>query len=151
MRRRAHLYLPKRTSLLTIIAALLCSGSLACKSHTTELQKSQSRGDEASVISAMRTVTLAQQGHAVTNSGNYAGFVQLAEGGYLDSRFSSDAPKMNGYVLTMTLSDKSFSCNADPAASSDLKGRHFYVDSSSPLIRVNANQPASVNDEVLKF
>jgi hypothetical protein len=123
---------------------------LACKPYTSELQKSQVRGDEASVLAALRTIALAQQGHAVTNGGNYAGFVQLAEGGYLDARFSSDAPEVHGYLFTMTLGDKTFSCNADPA-SGDVKGRHFYLDSSSPLIRVNANRPASVNDEVLKF
>ncbi len=149
--RRTHLYPASSTIFLTIIAGLLCAGSLACKPYTKELQKSQARGDEASVISALRTVALAQQGHSVTNGGNYAGFLQLAEGGYLDSRFSSEAPEVHGYVLTMTLGDKTFSCNADPTSAGDLKGRHFYVDSSSPLIRVNANQPASINDEVLKF
>ncbi len=151
MRRRTHLNLAKRTILLSIIAALLCLGSLACKPYTSELQKSQVRGDEASVLAALRTIALAQQGHAVTNGGNYAGFVQLAEGGYLDARFSSDAPEVHGYLFTMTLGDKTFSCNADPMSSDDLKGRHFYVDSSSPLIRVNATQPASAKDEVVKF
>jgi hypothetical protein len=150
MRRRINLYPPNITICLTVIAVLLASGSAGCKSYTTGLQKSQTHAEEASVLSALRTVALAQQGHAVTNGGNYATFLQLSEGGYLDARFNSDAPEVHGYVLTMTLGDKTFSCNADPTPS-DPKGRHFYVDSTSPLIRVNANQPASAKDEVLKF
>ncbi|MEK6279544.1 MAG: hypothetical protein AABN95_04250 [Acidobacteriota bacterium] len=142
---------PNRTACLAVIIILLTLSSLACKSHTTTLQKTQARGDEASVIAALRTIVVAQQGHGVTNEGNYGTFPQLAAGGYLDERFASDAPEVRGYVLTMSLGDKTFSCNADPTLSGDLKGRHFYVDSTSPLIRVNAKEPATSGDEVLKF
>ena len=151
MRRRINLLLsPNRTFCLALIAVLLTSGNAGCQSYTTRLQKSEARADETSVISALRTVALAQQAHALTNQGNYATFSQLTEGGYLDSRFSSEAPEVHGYVLSMTVGDKTFTCNADPT-SGDLKGRHFYVDSTSTLIRVNATQPASAGDEVLKF
>src|SRR5687768_5521240 len=135
MRPRINLDPPNKTICLIVVAVLLACGNIGCKSYTTGLQKSQANAEEASVVSALRTVGLAQQGHAVTNGGNYATFLQLSEGGYLDSRFASDAPELYGYVLTMTLGDKSFSCNADPNPSGDLKGRHFYVDSTSPLIR----------------
>jgi hypothetical protein len=151
MRRRINLNSPNITIYLMVIALLLVSGSVGCKPYTSNLQKSRARADEASIISALRTVALAQRGHALTNEGNYATFSQLSEGGFLDSRFSSDTPEVNGYVMTMTVGDKTFSCNADPKLSDDLKGRHFYVDSTSPLIRVNATQPASARDEVLKF
>ena len=151
MRRRINLLSPNSTFCLTLIALLLASGSLGCKTYTTNVQKTQARADEASVVSALRTVNLAQQAHALTNGGNYAGFVQLAENGYLDSRFASDAPEVHGYVMTMAVGDKTFSCNADPTLSGDLKGRHFYVDSTSSLIRVNTTQPASAKDEVVKF
>lgn len=134
-----------------VLLILLALGNAGCKSYTTGLQKSQTRGDEASVISTLRTVALAQQAHALTSGGNYATFLQLSETGYLDARFAAEAPEVHGYVLTMTLGNKSFSCNADPTLSGDPKGRHFYVDSTSPLIRVNANQPASASDEVVKF
>jgi hypothetical protein len=134
-----------------MIAALLALGSVGCKTYTSNVQKTQARADEASVVSALRTVNLAQQAHALTNGGNYGTFVQLAENGYLDSRFGSDTPELHGYVLTMTIGDKTFNCNADPTLSGDLKGRHFYLDSTSPLIRVNATQPATAKDEVAKF
>ena len=151
MRRRINLLLsPNSTFCLALIAVLLVSGNVGCKSYTTGLQKSQARADEASVIAALRNVALAQHAHALTNQGNYATFSRLTEGGYLDSRFSSEAPEVHGYVLSMTVGDKTFTCNADPM-SVDLKGRHFYVDSTATLIRVNATQPASAGDEVLKF
>ena len=151
MRRRINLLSPKSTFCLTFIAVLVASVNLGCKSYTTNVQKTQARADESSVVASLRTVNLAQQAHALTNGGDYAGFVQLAENGYLDSRFASDAPELHGYVMTMTVGDKTFSCNADPTMAGDLKGRHFYLDSTSSLIRVNANQPASAKDEVAKF
>jgi hypothetical protein len=150
MRRRINLLSPGSTICLTIVA-MLASGAAGCKTYTSNVQKTQTRADEASVIAALRTVNLAQQSHAITNGGNYATFLQLAEIGLLDSRFASDAPEVHGYVMTMTVGDKTFSCNADPTLSGDLKGRHFYLDSTSPLIRVNATQPASARDEVVKF
>jgi hypothetical protein len=136
---------------MTLITVFLTLSSLGCKSHTTTLQKTQARGDEASVIATLRTIVVAQQGYGVTNEGNYGTFQQLTEGGYLDERFASDAPEVHGYVLKMKLGDKTFSCNADPTLSGDLKGRHFYVDSTSSLIRVNAKQAATSSDEVLNF
>jgi hypothetical protein len=151
--RRTHKAPTCITSRLTLVAVVLTLsiGSFSCKSYTSGLQKSQARADEASVIGALRTIALAQQGHSVTNEGNYGTFLQLTEGGYLDARFASETPEVHGYVLTMTVGDKTYSCNADPIASGDLKGRHFYLDSMSTLIRVNAIQPAAASDEILKF
>ena len=121
----------------------------ACQSYTTGIKKTETKADETSVTSAMRTVALAQQAHAVTNEGRYATFPQLVEGGYLDSRFDADAPEIRGFVLTLKVGDKTFSCNADPIA--EETGRHFYVDSTSQLIRVNATQPATAKDAVLQL
>ena len=130
---------------------LLAAVAFGCQSKTTQLQKSQTGADEASVVAALRTVALAQQGYSVTNEGNFGTFLQLTEGGYLDARFASENPELHGYVLNMTVEDKTFKCNADPNASGDLKGRHFYLDSNSTLVRVNPTQPASAKDEIVKF
>ncbi len=151
MKRRINLFSPNSKICLAVIVVLVALGSAGCKTYTTNVQKTQARADEASVISALRTVNLAQQAHALTNGGNYAPFVQLAENGYLDSRFATETPEVHGYVMTMTVGDKTFSCNADPTLAGDLKGRHFYLDSTSSLIRVNATQPATAKDEVVKF
>ncbi|HKO95997.1 MAG TPA: hypothetical protein VJU86_03330 [Pyrinomonadaceae bacterium] len=134
---------------LGLVTVFLAMSGLSCKSYTTGLQKTQTNANETSVIAAMRNVVLAQQGHAITNDGNYATFLQLVEGGYLDSRFHAESPELDGYTLTMKVGEKSFSCNADPTG--EQTGRHFYVDSTSALIRVNASQPASAKDGVLRL
>ena len=109
--------------------------------------------NEAVTINTLRTISQAQMLYHEANSGNYGTFEQLSAGGYLDSRFNGSNPSLYGYTLTMNLtpksdaSDSTFTCNADPAGNA--QGRHFVVDSSG-AIHVNATQPASVNDEVLK-
>ncbi len=135
----------------TLHVCMLVSVTLvsACQSYTTGIKKTETKADETSVISTMRTVALAQQAHAVTNEGNYATFPKLVEGGYLDARFDAEAPEVRGFVLTLKVGDKAYSCNADPVA--EETGRHFYVDSSSQLIRVNATQPATAKDAVLQL
>ena len=145
---RCRRRLPSTTTLvcLMLIALTVTAG---CESHVTGLQKSEERADEAAAVATLRTVAVAQQSYAASNDGNYGSFLQLTEGGFLDSRFSSEAPQSRGYVLSMKVGEKTFSCNADP--SGELKGRHFYVDASSPLIRVNASQPATAKDEVVNF
>ena len=133
----------KMFMLLVVILVSLC-----CQSYTTGLQKTETSADETLVISALRSVAMAQQAHATANEGSFATFPQLIEGAYLDSRFNGEAPEIRGYVLTMKVGEKSYSCNADPAGE---QGRHFYVDSTSQQIRVNATQPASAKDGLLQL
>jgi hypothetical protein len=133
----------------TLMVLVVTLVSVCCQSYTTGLQKTETSADETAVISALRSVAIAQQAHAATNEGSYATFPQLVEGGYLDSRFNAEAPELQGFVLTLKMGEKSYSCNADPAG--EQTGRHFYVDSTSPLIRVNATQPASAKDGLLKL
>lgn len=153
MKQEIRLLFTTNTARLIWITLLLSlfGGVLGCKAHTTGLQESQARGDEAAVIAAMRTVAMAQQVYSITNEGGYATFEQLTEGGFLDERFASENPELHGYVMTMTVGDKTFKCNADPTDSGELKGRHFYLDSTSKLVRVNPTQPASEKDEIVKF
>ena len=131
----------------TVLVVILVS--VCCQSYTTSLQKTETSADETSVIAAIRSVAMAQQSHAAANEGSFATFPQLVEGGYLDSRFKAEAPEVQGFVLTMKVGEKSYSCNADPVG--EQTGRHFYVDSTSPLIRVNATQSASAKDGLLKL
>jgi hypothetical protein len=131
-----------------ILAILIvCVTLLSCQSYTTELKNSRTGADETSVIGALRTIATAQRAYAVTNGGDYGSFPELARNGILDSRFNSERPKLKDYVLTMSVGDKTFSCNADPA--SGKAGNHYYIDSASGEIRVNADQPATADDEPL--
>jgi|ERR1700682_5821752 len=138
-----------------MLAALLLGScaALACQSYTSGLQQSTTRVDETAVISAIHTIATAQRMYSISNSGSYATFQQLVQGG-LDSRFDSDKPKIKGYVLAMTVTkgagaaEDSYTINADPEGAGPQAGRHFFTDQSG-MIHVNASQPATISDPPL--
>lgn len=132
-------------------------GALACQSYTTTLVESPGRLDERVAISTLRSIAQAQTAYSLSNSGDYARFEQLVAGGHLDSRFSSRQPKVGGYILTMTVAngssggaESSYHCNADPDPAVNPAGRHFYLGSASPEIRVNLTKPATASDEAFQ-
>ena len=141
---------------LFVSLLLICLATFSCKEYSTGLQQSSSRADEASAIATLRTIAQAQTTYSISNSGHYATFEQLSEGGLLDSRFNHSNPEYHGYVFTLQTNSPSgepgfYSCNADPAATSPHGGRHFYIDSSSTDIRVNPTQPATDKDAILRL
>ena len=128
-------------------------GALACQSYTTTLVEAPGRVDERVALSTLRTIASAQTAYSLSNSGAYGSFEQLVAAGHLDSRFSSSQPKVGGYILTMTVAggaESSYYCNADPDPAANQKGRHFYLGSASPEIRVNLTKAATANDEVFQ-
>src|SRR5688500_2785612 len=137
------------------IALLLLTlgGSFACQTYTDTLVESPRRVDERVAVSTLRSIGQAQTAFSLTNSGDYATFEQLVTGGHLDARFNSSKPRIYGYFLTMTVSNRSsgasessYGCNADPDPAVNPAGRHFYLSSDSPELRVNPSAPASAND-----
>jgi len=123
---------------------------ISCQTYSTGLQQSVARADETSAIAALKAISTAQQTYAVSNGGSFGTFQQLCEAGYLDKRFNSSTPQVKDYVLSMEVSANSYSLNADPARSGEQAGRHFYLDSTSPLIRVNPTQPATATDPLMQ-
>ena len=141
----------------SVFALLLiaCMALLSCQSYTNDLVQSSGRMDEAAALATMRSIGRAQTAYNLSNSGDYGTFEQLAAGGYLDSRFNTSKPKTYGYVLTMNANsgsagESSYACNADPDPAVNRSGRHFYLGSASPVIKVNVTQPASAKDETIK-
>jgi hypothetical protein len=140
---------------LRIFVLLVGFGSivtgLACQSYSGGLQQSVKRADETSALGALHTISVAQRTYSVSHEGNYGTFAQLVQGGYLDSRFDSDKPNVRGYILSMTVSGaEAYSCSADPESTGpQAGGRHFFVDSGTGQIHVNATQAASANDPTL--
>lgn len=136
------------------VALVICVASLSCQTYTTGLEQSVARGNETGAITALQTIAKAQQTYSISNDGNYGSLEQLSESGYLDSRFKSAEGGVKDYVLTMTTQPQasgqaaSFSCNADPKSPGPTAGRHFYIDSTSPSIHVNATQPATATDPI---
>lgn len=139
-----------RPLVIALLFLLTCT-ALACQSYTKTMVQSVERADETAAIAALRTLSVAQQTYSVSNNGGYGTFEQLAQGGFLDSRFASNKPKFRGYVLSMTATGGSeggsYSVNADPEPPQ--QGHHFYMDSSSGLIHTNPSQPAGASDPSL--
>jgi hypothetical protein len=134
-------------STLLALVLLLGVSSFACQNYSSGLQQSVSTVDETAAITTLRTIGTAQRTYAVSNGGDYGTFPQLCAAGVLDERFNSDQPEVRGYVLTMNVGDKSFSCNADPAPGGKQQAaRHFYIDSTSTALHANPSQPASATD-----
>lgn len=142
--------------ILFLVLLLVASLSiLNCQSYTTGLEQQAGRADEGAVFAQMRAITRAQSAYSITNANEYGTFEQLAAGGYLDGRFNTSRPKFYGYVFTINVTPKtgssegSYGLNADPDPELKGAGRHFYIDSSSSEIRVNASQQASATDETV--
>ncbi len=135
---------------------LASCGSLACQRYTETLVESPRRVDERVAISTLRSIGQAQTAYSLTNSGDYGSFEQLVAGGHLDARFNSSKPKLYGYFLTMTVANRSsgaqssYHCNADPDPAVNPAGRHSYLGSDSPELRVNPTKPATANDEAFQ-
>ena len=133
---------------------LVGCGSLACQKYTETLVDSPRRVDQGVAISTLRTIGQAQAAYSLTNSGDYGTFEELVAGGHLDARFNSSKPRLYGYFLTMTVNNRSsgaaessYQCNADPDPAANPAGKHFYLSSDSPELRVNPTQPATANDK----
>ncbi|HEY8185923.1 MAG TPA: hypothetical protein VIF64_07625 [Pyrinomonadaceae bacterium] len=139
------------------LTILISFAALSCQSYSTGLQRSVQRADETAAISALHTVTVAQQTYSATTGGDFGTFQQLTAGGYLDPRFDSNKPQMKDYVLTMEVKPKAegqsqgfYSCNADPEPAGGKVGSHFYADSTSPELHVHPDRPATASDPILR-
>src|SRR6266850_4644345 len=132
--------------LALLLAAFI--GFSACQTYTTGLKQDVARANELAAIAALHAIALSQQTYSVSNGGKYGTLQQLVEGGFLDPSVSNSEKK--DYVFTMAVGQKAgsvgeefYSCNADPK---DKPGRHFYIDSTSREMHVNATQPATSSD-----
>lgn len=133
---------------LTFLALpiVLLLAMTSCQTYSSGLQKGLAVADEAAATGVLRTVALAQQSYSATNNGAFATFPELAASGFLDSRFNSDKPAIKDYAFTMEVTKDSYKCGADPTNTGAHPGRHFYIDSTSGAVHVNATQPASASD-----
>jgi Tfp pilus assembly protein PilE len=134
----------------TVSVLIAVAFLLSCQSYSTGLQQSVARADEMSAVAALKTIATAQQAYALSNSSSYGSFQQLCQAGFLDERFNSATPEIKDYVLSMDVTADSYRLNADPARAGEQAGRHLYMDSTSPLIRVNATQPATATDPLMQ-
>jgi prepilin-type N-terminal cleavage/methylation domain-containing protein len=112
--------------------------------------------NEAAAIQTLKKVAESQllyyNAHQRSSFGT---FEELVKEPLLDSRFTGSTPLVEGYVFNMRVIPKStttqpgFAVNADPQESEGVKAtgkNHFYLDSDSNTIHVNATQPATASD-----
>ena len=138
-----------------IVLALFCLCGISCQQNQTGVQQSLARADESVVVSALKTIIVAEQAYSVSNSGEYATLEQLTKAGHLDERFGTDKP-VRDYVLNLKTKAASgndlasFTCTADPDRSGDRAGRHFFISSASSQIHVNAERQATEEDEIFR-
>jgi len=112
--------------------------------------------NEAAAIKTLRTI--GEQQMLYFNSrqrSTYGTFEELRKDNLLDSRFDGTTPVVDGYVYTMKVIPKStaqqpgFTINADPQVAEGVGAtgkNHYFVDSDTNTIHVNAEQPATPTD-----
>jgi prepilin-type N-terminal cleavage/methylation domain-containing protein len=112
--------------------------------------------NEAAAIKHLRTIAedqmLYYNSHQRTTFGT---FDEMLKENMLDTRFAGTTPVVEGYVFQMRIIPKStstqpgYAVNADPQVTEGVGAtgkNHFYLDSDSNTIHVNATQPATVSD-----
>ena len=111
----------------------------------------QRAGNEAATMQNMKTIAAVEIQYYNTHGRSFGTFDQLIKEQMLTSRFSGNPPASDGYILSLKVTPKtsnqpsSYTLNAD--FESDNTGRsHFYLDSTSPTIHVNADRPATAAD-----
>ena len=112
--------------------------------------------NEAAAIKTLKTIAEQQMlyynAHQRTAFGT---FDEMLKEGLLDTRFAGATPVVDGYVYVMRVTPKSttaqpgFAVNTDPQVTDGVGAtgkNHFFLDSNSNTIHVNATQPATITD-----
>ena len=112
--------------------------------------------NEAAAVKTLRSIAEQQMLYYNAHQRSAFGtFEEMRKENLLDSRFDGTTPVVDGYVYTMKIIPKStsaqpgYTINADPqvASGTGATGRnHYYVESDSNTIHVNAEQTASATD-----
>ena len=112
--------------------------------------------NEAAAIKTLRSIAEQQMLYYNSHQRSAFGtFDEMLKENLLDTRFSGSTPVVDGYVYTMKIIPKStaqqpgYTINADPQVTEGVGAtgkNHFYIDSDTNTIHVNAAQPATIAD-----
>jgi hypothetical protein len=109
---------------------------------------------EAATQQNLRTITAVEIQYYNSHSQTFGTFEQMVKEGWLN-RSSGETPIIDDYTFTLKITSKatnqisSYTLNADPHLATWPRMKHFYIDSTSPTIRVNSDRPAGANDPPL--
>lgn len=119
-------------------------------------QSSIKATNETAAITHLQRISTAQVTYFNTkNRSGYGTFEQLSQGGYLEKNFAGDAPLVDGYIFTMTLTAKSgnqppsYGVNANPQKPTGLTAtgnRFFYIGSDTGTPTSNNDKAATPED-----
>ena len=112
--------------------------------------------NEAAAIKTLRTIAEQQMLYYNAHQrSSFGTFDEMLGEKLLDTRFAGTTPVVDGYVYNMRVVPKStttqagFAVNSDPQVTDGVGAtgkNHFYLDSDSNTIHVNATQPATATD-----
>jgi len=113
-------------------------------------QLAKRAGDETATLQNIKTIAVVELQYFYGHRRTFATFEQLVQEQLLSSKFSGNPVNTDGYVLTLNVTSEpaTFTIKADPAHAM-AGSKHFYLDSVSREIHVNAEKPAGPNDPVL--
>lgn len=126
---------------------------------TGPLKKSLNVADQAAAIRTLQTIYSAQTQYMLSHGEEYGTLEQLAQENFLDQRFKSASPVVEGYAFTLKRMPKSdsmpsqYTVNADPKADDPANtsgAQHLYIDSTSNVVHANPSKPATVMDTPLQ-
>ena len=112
--------------------------------------------NEAAAVKTLRTIAEQQMLYYNAHQrSSFGSFDEMLGEKLLDTRFAGTTPVVDGYVYNMRVVPKStttqagFAVNSDPQVTDGVGAtgkNHFYLDSDSNTIHVNATQPATATD-----
>jgi prepilin-type N-terminal cleavage/methylation domain-containing protein len=139
--------------LLIVIAIIGILAGITIPMYKSSIRKA----NEASAVTTVNTIKVAQAKFVLDHDGRYGTFNQLVKEGLLDKRFDSDSPRVRGYVFVITLVDSpekpstSFQLNANPEVVGGISatGGIFYYTEPDTGIFINRDRPATSDDSIL--
>ena len=138
---------PFLVALSIVLAFILALSGLAIYGH----RAAERAGNEVATIQNLKTIGAVEYEYFNTHKRAFATFEELVKDGLLSSRFTGNPVQKDGYKLRIMItpasanSPSSFIVTADPIDASTGRN-HFYLDSSSAVIRINPDGPAGPSD-----
>ena len=134
---------------IAIIGILIAVG-------VTGYKAAMKAANEAAAIKTLRSISEQQMLYYDAHQrSSFGTFDEMLKENLLDTRFAGTTPVVDGYVYNMKVIPKStaqqagYTINADPQVADGVSAtgkNHYYLDSDSNTIHVNATQPAAVSD-----
>lgn len=134
---------------IAIIGILIAVG-------VTGYKAAMKAANEAAAIKTLRSISEQQMLYYNAHQrSSFGTFDEMLKENLLDTRFAGTTPVVDGYVYNMKVIPKStaqqagYTINADPQVADGVSAtgkNHYYLDSDSNTIHVNATQPAAVSD-----